>query len=326
MTPTNRLAAAFYCVAEERFFPGAVAMLNSLRLLGHAEPVFVLDCGLTAAQREILEPHVTLVPAPRDAPPYLLKTVAPLRHPAEVMVLIDADMIVTRPLFELVADAAGGVVAFENDRDRFVPQWGEILELGTARRQSYVSVGLVFLGGAVGAEVLRLMDDRQRRVDFGLSFYGRNDPDYPFLYPEQDVLNAILCSRVERDRLIALDHRLGPTPPFDGVRLVDPAALRCAYRDGAEPYVLHHFHRKPWLVRMRSSVYSRLLTRLLLGSDVMVRLEAEHLPLRLRTGFGARAERLALDVVLTAPGIGRRLKEAALARDRGPAGLPVGRR
>ena len=27
--------AAFYCVADERYFLGAVAMINSLRLVGH---------------------------------------------------------------------------------------------------------------------------------------------------------------------------------------------------------------------------------------------------------------------------------------------------
>ena len=94
--------AAFYCVADERYFLGAAAMLNSLRLHGHREPVFVLDCGLTAHQRELLAPHATVVEDGGSTAPWLLKTLAPLRHPAEVMVLIDADMIVTRPLAELI--------------------------------------------------------------------------------------------------------------------------------------------------------------------------------------------------------------------------------
>src|SRR6266571_6317155 len=98
----QRSPAAFYCVTDSRYFLGAVGMVNSLRLLGHREPVYVLDCGLTAHQRELLTPHITLVAAPSDAPPWLLKTVAPLRHPADVMVLIDADIVVTRPLSELI--------------------------------------------------------------------------------------------------------------------------------------------------------------------------------------------------------------------------------
>ena len=44
-------AAAFYCVADSRYFPGAVGLVNSLRLVGHREPILVLDTGLTDAQR-----------------------------------------------------------------------------------------------------------------------------------------------------------------------------------------------------------------------------------------------------------------------------------
>jgi hypothetical protein len=102
------MEAAFYCVSSRIYFLGAVGMINSLRLAGHAEPIFVLDCGLTTQQRELLAPHVTLVRGPTDTEPFLLKTVAPLKHRAEVMVLIDADMIVTRPLTELIEKAATG--------------------------------------------------------------------------------------------------------------------------------------------------------------------------------------------------------------------------
>ena len=42
------------------------------------------------------------------------------------------------------------MVAFENDIDRFVPEWGELLGLGEVRRQPYVSSGLVFAGPAAG--------------------------------------------------------------------------------------------------------------------------------------------------------------------------------
>ncbi len=288
--------AAFYCVADERYFLGAVAVINSLRLHGHTEPVVLLDCGLSDVQREIVAPQCTLVRGPRDVPPYLLKTVAPLAHPAGVAVLIDADMIVTRPLDELIENAAAGrVVAFHNDRDRFVPEWGEILGLGQARRRPYVSSGLVFLGGTTGEEVLRLMSAGQDAVDFSLTYYGRNDPDYPFRYPEQDVLNAVLCTRVEPDSVVTLDNRLAPNPPFRGLRLLDERAVRCGYGDGAEPFVLHHFHRKPWLDEIYHGLYSRLLARLLLGEDVAVRVSESDVPLRLRTGTRARLERARVD-------------------------------
>jgi hypothetical protein len=299
---TQPPAAAFYCVSDSRYFLGAVAMLNSLRLLGHREPLFVLDCGLTAHQRELLGPHATLVPAPGDAPPWLLKTVAPLRHPAGVMVLIDADIIVTRSLSKLIDQAAEPrVIAIENDTDRFVPEWGELLGLGEVRRQPYVSSGLVLLGEPLGQDVLTLMAQLQDRVDFDRSFWRGNDRDYPFLFGDQDVLNAILASRVEGERIVALPNRLVPNPPFRGVRVLDWATLRCADLDGTEPYALHNFYRKPWLVRTRSNPYSRLLTRVVLEADVTLRLDPSELPLRLRAGLQAQAARLAVDVMIGVP-------------------------
>jgi hypothetical protein len=287
---------AFYCVSSDKFFLGAVAMLNSLRLQGHTEPVFLLDCGLTPAQRELLEPHVILVTAPSDAPPYLRKTEAPLRHPAEVMVLIDADMIVTRPLGELIEKAAAGqVVAFKTERSRFFPEWEKLLDLGPIRRQPSLSSGLVLLGGAM-RDVLRLLNDRQRRVEFELGYGHANVPDYPFLMLDQDVLNAILASRVDPELIVALDNRLAPDQPFAGLRLLDQKTLRCAYvDDDAEPYVLHQLGlAKPWLERTREDIYSRLLARLLAGPDVTVEVPDEELPVRMRRGLLGRAERARL--------------------------------
>jgi hypothetical protein len=235
---------------------------------------------------------VTLVRGPQDSPPWLLKTVAPRRHPARVTVLIDADMIVTRSLAELIGTAAEGkVVAFRNRQQRFCPEWGELLDLGPARRQPYVSSGAVFAGGALAREVLGLLADRQSNVDFGRTFWRGDDRSYPFLYADQDVLNAILCTAVEPEQMLSLDSRLAPTPPYRGVRLLDSAALRCAYRDGTSPYLVHQYIRRPWLERMYHGVYSRLLARVLLGDDVSIEVAADEVPLRLRGGARARGER-----------------------------------
>ncbi len=85
---------------------------------------------------------MTIVQAPPEAPPYLLEDVAPLAHPAEVMVLIDVDMIVSRSLGELIERAAEGrVVAFGTGYDRFVAEWATLLGLGELRRHQYVSSG-----------------------------------------------------------------------------------------------------------------------------------------------------------------------------------------
>ena len=288
--------AAFYCVADDRYFLGAVGMINSLRVLGHTEPVFVLDCGLTAEQRRLLSPHATLVDAPGEAPPWLLKTVAPLRHPAEVMVLIDVDIIVTRSLDELIARAAEPrVVAIENDTQRFVAEWGELLGLDEVRRQPYVSSGLVLLGQPVGTEVLSQIDALADRVDPALTVRHGGDPSYPLHYPEQDILNAVLASRVDADRTVTLSPHLAPYPPFPGVRLVDKRTLRCAYRDGTQPFALHHFGTKPWLEPARDGPYSRLLRRLLTGPDVPIPIGEGQLPTRLRSGFRAWLGRKRVD-------------------------------
>lgn len=294
---TDTPAAAFYCVADDRFFLGAVGLVNSLRLVGHDEPVYLLDCGLTPEQRERLAAEVTIVPAPGKAPPWLLKTVAPLRHRVEVAVLIDADMIVTRSLAGLIDTASEGrVVAFRDRQQRFFAQWGELLDLGPTHSGPYVSSGLVILGDPPGRRLLELLDDRQQRVDLELGVYGAKAPGYPFTYPEQDVLNAILCSRVEPGRLVALDNRLAPNPPYRGLRLLDAGALRCAYRDGTEPYVVHQYMRKPWLEPTYHGVYSRLLARVLLGEDVAIAIAPGEVPRRMRGGLRARGERALVNV------------------------------
>ena len=296
MTSTD---GAFYCVCDSRYFLGAVGMLNSLRVVGHAEPMYVLDCGLTPDQRELIAPHVTLVAGPSDVPPYMLKTIAPLRHPSPITVLIDTDVIVTRPLTDLISTAAHGqVVGFRNNSDRFFAEWGRLLDLGTPRRRPYVSVSLVLLGGTLGSEVLRLLDDRQRRVDFDHSLYGRNVSGYPFTYPEQDVLNAIIATRAEADPVVALDERGEAVPPFDGLSVVDAQRLRCSYDDGTEPYFLHHFmDRKPWLHATEPGIYSRLLSRLLVADDLQVRVPERAIPLRLRTGWSAALDRKRVQAV-----------------------------
>jgi hypothetical protein len=307
MTSTDR---AFYCVADSRYFLGAVGMLNSLRVLGHDEPTYVLDCGLTSAQREALTPHATLVTGPEDVPPCLLKTIAPLRHPAQVMILIDADIVASRSLAGLIDRASEGrVVAFEDGQDRYFPEWGEILEAGVPRHQPYVSSSLVLLGGEEGRRVLRLMDQLAPRIELEGSPFASRVPDHdffrgdyatpaarhPFFYPEQDLLNAILATKLDAGALEAIDSRLEADPPFTGLQVTDEQALRCRYRDGGEPYVLHHFALKPWLEPTFDSPYARLLRRLLVGPDVAIRVPAQTLPLRFRTGAMAWVSRMAVN-------------------------------
>ncbi|HEX6116100.1 MAG TPA: hypothetical protein VFY99_03300 [Solirubrobacterales bacterium] len=297
-----------YCVTGRDFFPGAVALLNSLRLLGHAEPFVVCDCGMEARQRELLAPHAEIVPAPRGGPPSLLKFAAPLSRRAEVMILLDADVIVTRPLGELIESASSGsLVAFRNDRDRWFSEWGELLGLGEVPRGPYLTSSALFFGGSAGDRVMALAEERQLAIDADETWLGGGGEERdPLYYLDQDVVNAVARARLRPDEVVAYPARLAPIPPFGGLRLVDAGRLRCAYEDGTEPYLLHHASRKPWLVAMRSNVYSRLLTRLLLADDVALRLPSAELPVRLRTGALAGAARVATDVGIGAPGYARR--------------------
>jgi hypothetical protein len=286
------VSPAFYTVSDARFFLGAVGLVNSLRMVGHGEPIYLLDCGLTARQRELLEPEAILVDGPRGVAGNLLKTIAPSRHPADSMVLIDADIVVTRPLDELIERGARGeVLAFETGMDRFCPEWGELLALGPARPVPYLCSALVFCGGTVGTEIVELMDERTSAVDWELTYWRRNVADYPLVHADQDLFNAVLATRVARDRIVELDGRLLAFPPFEGLELADERSLRCVNEDGSEPYGVHHWNAKPWLEATYHGAYSRLLRRLLLGDDVAVRIPEQMIPIRLRRGPLAWAER-----------------------------------
>ena len=291
------MRAAFYCVADERYFLGAVGLVNSLRLVGHGEPIFLLDCGLTEEQRALLDGEVRLVDGPTDAAPHTLKTIAPLRHPAETRVLIDTDMIATRSLGGLISRAGEGhVVGGSAEMERFCPEWGRLLDLGPLQPQPYLSTGLVAVGGELGAEVLRLVDERRDRVDFEQTFWRRNVADYPLLHADQDLINAAICASAKPGDVVVFDPRLSPAPPFDGLGLVDERTLRCAYADGTEPYVVHHWLTKPWLERTHEGIYSRLLRRLLTADDVPVSVPKRLVPRRFRRGPAAWTERRLIDL------------------------------
>jgi hypothetical protein len=291
---------AIYAVADAKVFLGAVATINSLRLVGHREPILLLDCGLDEEQSRLLAREAAVVRAPADTVPHLLKHVLPLAEPADVMLLVDVDIVVTRSLEPLLTLAGEGkTVAFADALfDRFYPSWGELLDLGQPRRQTYVNTGLLALSRESGVELLERLREKAAHVNPERSMTGDgSSPDYPFYFLDQDVFNAILATHPDPDNLVVLDHRLAPHPPFQGVRLRDAGALDCAYLDGVRPFVLHHIQAKPWLVPLHQTVYSQLLPRLLLAEDLPLRLPPELVPLRLREGPLASVDRHRAGVV-----------------------------
>jgi hypothetical protein len=284
--------ASIYCASDTRNFVGLVALLNSLRLRGHEEELIVLDAGLGDAELTMLEGHARVMPLRDDVSPYFRKYALP-RTQAAVHVIVDADVIATRPLTDLIDLAASGsIVAFADGLvDRFRPEWGELLGLGQLEPRPYVNAGVL----AVPAEAVHILDavlECEAAVDFSETLCGGGPPDSPFLHNDQDLLNAILASRGAPE-LVVLEHRLAPHPPFRGLVAVDEQGLSCRYHDGVQPYVLHHVLGKPWAAHTRINMYSRLLPRLVLAPDVELRLRPDQVPRRLRGTRVAAAVRLA---------------------------------
>ncbi|MGH9892863.1 MAG: hypothetical protein ACREA0_12910, partial [bacterium] len=90
----------FFTICTASYFPGTVAMLNSLRLTGNRGEIVILDRGLVPWQRRVLEQHATVVdiPATSSGHPTRLKAYPHLFGYTGLIVFIDSDMIVTRSL------------------------------------------------------------------------------------------------------------------------------------------------------------------------------------------------------------------------------------
>lgn len=273
---------AYYTIANASFFLGTVALLNSLRRVGERAPLVVVDCGLTAAQRQRLSTAATVVPRQGNLHPLLQKATGPLVRPAEIMVYIDADILVTRPLDHLVDEArAGQIVGFEDSGNpgRFFDAWSS-LGLGEARRRTYVNGGFFALSLDTAREFLPVLCELQLAVDIASTHVGGGSPSHPLYFLDQDLLNAMYCTRFD-GRVTRLERKLAPFQPFDGVELSGNDSALCSYADGVAPFLLHHTHRKPWLASLPPNVYSELFTMLVTDPQACLPLDPRELPLRL---------------------------------------------
>ena len=301
----------FYTIGDERYFPGVVALLNSLRLTGNDEPLVVLDAGLSPSQRSILQEHCAVVdppPAALGRPAHLSKPYPHLLPDPGVPVLIDSDIIVTARLAPLLEPAAHGkVCAFADHRTarrRRFAEWEALLGLrAPVRDQTYVNGGLVAVSADNPSGLLGRWWDACGRV-----LPGRfGDQSHPFDAADQDVLNALLMSEVPADALEVLPNSLCVFwDELDQVDVVEPGSLRCT-RDSEDVAVLHYsFGPKPWeslaWTRVRRDAFVRLLPRVLFGDDVALRMDAAEAPLWLRPSVRGRILLRVLDVV---QGVGR---------------------
>ena len=293
-TPLEDLA--FYCVTDAGHFLGLVALVNSLRVLGHDETVYVLDCGLEQWQRELLAETTCVVSLENSIHPMLMKAALPLMRPAQVMVVVDVDVIFTRRLDELVELAAdtGKPVLFPNDRDdRFEPGW-ERLGFGPPVPHTYVASGQFVLPAGSGEEFLALWAEGMRRLANDQTLYelGLPPKDDPFFYPDMDVLNAMVGPAIAVDSFVLADRSTAAYWPFRDVRIKNARELVVEFDDGSRPFLLHHILTKPWNGLVAPNPYSRLMSRLLCEEDVAVRVPVKRVPKSLRSGIGGATARL----------------------------------
>jgi len=298
-TQVPRSDVAFYCVCDAKHYLGLVALINSLRLVGHLEPIYFVDAGLEPAQRESIAHEVSFIEPPDGVPLIFLRPVGPMVCPADVAVMLDADIIVVRRLTELIEAARGGkAIAFVDNTPhdtRYFPEWQAALDVGEVHRHRYYNAGQLIVPRAIGDSLLPAWRDALARIDVERTWHRNGRLDDPFYFGDQDVLNALATSFIDPADILSLENRLAPHPPFPGLELVDRERLVCRYADGVQPFLLHHTLGKPWLQATRKSIYSTLLTRLLLGHDVAIRLEPSLIPHRLRSGRLATADLVRAD-------------------------------
>ena len=254
---------AFFVVCNARDFIALVTLVNSIRATGHEEPIYVTDCGLTPAQREILAKHVTLLPGPKGYPAILLKTHGALSIDPDVAIILDADVILTRPLTDLV----GSRPVFFRDplANRFHSDWSR-LGLGPVRNVPYVNGGHYIIPRS-SRLLPRFRDATERMLEI-----IRSDPQAalsasgPFYLLEQDALTALTAT-------------LEP-----GSYVVSDEAAYWPFKEGHEgARLLHHIIFKPWLTRLRPNPYTERAMELLVTGPV--RVPRDQVPRFLRGGL-----------------------------------------
>lgn len=303
---------AVVTLTDARYFLGTVALVNSLRLTGHADEVVVVDGGLSVGQSRLLAQECAIVafPTPGSLPPAFLKPAALdlVRSTGRSgpTLFIDSDIIITGDLDPVLAQVEAGHICLLPDgpprlQGRRFEEWVPLLGLdGPLRRQPYVNSGFVGLHtGLWGALITRWRSLCARASDRGARAPQWMSAEVagadPFAYLDQDVLNALLMTEVAADRVHILEWwRQGLPEPDDTTRLTDPRTLRCRNDEGSTLLLHHLTHPKPWLpearTRLHYAPYDELMARLLDADDVPLRLGRDDVPPWMRNG---RAHRIA---------------------------------
>jgi len=288
-----RVQRTYFTVADNVFFPGLVALLNSLHLTGNAGKLVVLDLGLLPHQRRLLEGHVEFCPRPQRIidNPLLSKPFPFLQDPEGIIVIIDSDVIVTGSLDEMMENAVAGRICMCSDQtqdQRWFSEWEQAFGLlAPLRQEASQNSGFIALSTQHWSWLLRRWWEACGQIP-AASTRGRGASYYqPFWDGDQDALNALLMSEVPAGSVMTWPQQVAYL--LMDVEVVDPRTLACRYR-GEPARLLHQTGSpKPWRpeawMRVERNAYVRLLSRLLFAPDVQVRLRPKDLPLWLRPGL-----------------------------------------
>ena len=300
----QRQAAAFFAVTNSRYFPGSVALLNSLRLTGHDHELVFGDCGLTHHQRALLasESHLVHIDDDGARDPVLLKTFPAGLGFEGLVVIIDSDMIVTDSLNEVLTLAARGMIcAFvDPEADRRFPEWETLFGLAQPpREQEYVSSHFATWSTVHWPQLLGRWRELCERVPPEATLAHGAANNEALSQGDQDALNAVLMTEVPREALHLLADEERPVWRNTRVRVLEESTLTCEF-DGHRTKLLHaDGSRKPWQSRVwwriRHDAYVRLLRRLLFANDVAVSVSRRDVPIWLRPGVVGTACLSSLD-------------------------------
>jgi hypothetical protein len=310
----------YFTICNDPYFTGTVALLNSLRLTGNQGSLVVLDTGLRSSQRSRLAKHVRIVELTGDlSRPWLFKAFPRLFDPSGVIVVIDSDMIVLRSLSNLIEHAWSGKICVFPDplsqTGRWFREWETAFELRVPLRQgdAYVNAGFIALSVDYWPDFLSRFAEALERMPQQSIWTGERQ-DAPFWGADQDALNALLMSEVPSGSVELLPQNQQVHPDsLARVEVVDDGSLECLV-GGERPAILHYsMAPKAWSPRgwrrVRSDAYVRLLSRVVCGTDVVLRLEPEELPVWLRPTVAGKVALAALDRIHAAGGwVWRRLR------------------
>jgi hypothetical protein len=292
--PSERVT--YVTVSSARYFPGAAAMYNSLRLTGNEGDFVVLDWDLRPEQRSLLEGVATVVPVSGVPHPMLAKPVVHSLDLRGTVVFVDADIIVTGSLAPVIRRAREGAICLFPDhastRQKWFAEWEETFGLaGPPRRQTYFNAGFVAFS----------VERWPRLIERWWETCSRLTQDWPPWADagDQDALNGILMSELPPGAVEALAEEEGPLlEPMDGVEVHDERRLSASLH-GRPTLVLHYvlqpkaWDRRGWM-RVRADPYTRLLVRSLWGDDVPLRIPPTSVPRWLRPDRAGRVARSVL--------------------------------